>query len=266
MKKIVWLVVCIVPWCPLYSQKTTLFSQKKKEQEVSLDDILPWSEGSILLTDETEMRGQVRYDDRTGMLSFHDGDDASAFNERRVIAFDFFDQKLDKKRQFVTLPFEDPATHSSQLYFFEILKELKQFAILAKSDPLTVVTKEYVISSPAGIDPSGVPTPSPGSGTVVATKTTAARLESVYLMDKNGAIRRLFKTSIEYDADAMTQEDDENEKGKALRKDYLLECIGKNRYTLLEQYARENKLSFKKKEDLLKIMDYYMLRLEPSAD
>ncbi|MBT1708090.1 hypothetical protein KK062_07645 [Fulvivirgaceae bacterium PWU5] len=264
MKKLVWLVVCVILWSPLFSQKTALFGQKKKEEAaVSLDDGLPWAEGSILLTDETEMRGQVRYDDRTGTLSFHDGDDARIFNERRVIAFDFLDQKLNKKRQFVTLPFEDPTTHTSQLYFFEILKELRQFAILTKSDQLAVVTKEYATPSSSGFDPSGMPLPSQGPS-IVVTKTTAARLESIYLMDKDGVIRRLFKTSIEYDPDALTQEDSENEKGKALRKDYLLECIGKNRYTLLEQYARENKLSFKRKEDLLKIIDYYVLRLEPS--
>ena len=85
-------------------------------------------------------------------------------------------------------------------------------------------------------------------------------------MNKEGVIRQLFRTSIEYDPDALTQEDGENEKGGALRKDYLLECIGKNRYTLLERYAQENKLSFKRKGDLLKIMDYYVLHLEPSED
>ncbi|MCD9016925.1 hypothetical protein [Parachryseolinea silvisoli] len=250
MKKLAWLVVCILSAFPLFSQQN---AKKKKSQ----GETLPWYEGSILLTDETRLVGQVRYDDRHGVLSYQDGDDSKAFNERRVIAFEFFDQELKQRRQFITLPFEE----SGQPFFFEILKELKTFAILVKTDLLEMKQNNAGGGSPH-INASGTavaPSTMPGS-------VRATQLETVYLMSKDGELFRLFKRSVDHDPDDLVQTDGENDRGKGFYADHLIACIGKNRYMLLEKYAQENKLSFNRKRDLVKVMNYYAQTLEPSDD
>jgi hypothetical protein len=88
MGKLAWLVVCMLVWFPLFGQQEPGAGKRSRKKE-SPEEILPWSEGNILLADETELKGDVRYDDRNGVLSFRDGDDSQALTERRVIMFEF---------------------------------------------------------------------------------------------------------------------------------------------------------------------------------
>jgi hypothetical protein len=249
MKKLVWLAVYVLIWSPLFSQQEPGAGKRSRKKE-SPEEILPWSEGSVLLTDDTELKGEVRYDDRNGVLSFRDGNDSQALTERRVVTFDFYDQRLERQRRFITLPYEE-TPGAGHYYFFEVLKELKTFAVLAKADPMAVKTHN---------------TPSGPNNTPGGSVTVVMHLETVYIMDKDGEIRPFFENSIRHDNKTLKRTEDENSMGSDLRPAALIECIGQNRYTLLRKYAKENKLSFERKEDLMKIMNYYVLQLEPSDD
>jgi hypothetical protein len=246
MKKLVWLAVFVLLWSSLFSQPEPRTGNRSKKKE-SPEEILPWSEGSVLLTDETELKGEVRYDDRNGVLSFRDGDDSQAMTERRVVTFEFYDERLERQRRFITLPYEE-SPGAVQSYFFEVLKELKTFAVLAKANPLAVTTH----NTPSG--PNNMP-----SGRV----TVIMHLETVYIMCQDGEIRPFFENSIRHNNKTLKRTEGENSMGSNLRPAALIECVGHDRYTLLKKYARENNLSFERKEDLMKIMDYYVLQLEP---
>jgi hypothetical protein len=131
------------------------------------------------------------------------------------------------------------------------LKELKTFAMLAKANPMAVKTHN---------------TPSGPNNTPGGSVTVVMHLETVYTMDKDGEIRPFFENSIRHDNKTLKRIEDENSMGSDLRPTALIECIGHNRYTLLLKYAKENKLSFERKGDLIKIMDYYVQNLEPDDE
>ena len=98
-------------------------AQKKEKDEKLLSDNAEWFEGSILLSDGTELKGVVKYNDRNGILSFQDGDDPRVFTPQRVSAFEFFDERLQQQRVFYTFTYEDAETSIDRPLFFEVLKE-----------------------------------------------------------------------------------------------------------------------------------------------
>ena len=56
---------------------------------------------------------------------------------------------------------------------------------------------------------------------------------------------------------------DRKTKGKIIDEDLLAEYVTTQIYDQLQAYANRNKLKFKRKEDLLKIIDYYSQLSEP---
>ena len=233
-----------------------LLAQKTKKQEARLlSDRAEWFEGSIMLTNGNELKGLIKYNDRNGVLSYQDDTEFRVFTPLRVAAFEFFDESKQKQRIFYTLTYEDYETNVDRPFFFEVLKEYKSFAILSKSDRLDIDQKNTSTSFSGFSSSAGIADPyAPREVRLVISQT-----ETIYIMKSTGEISPYFKVINTDDGtkSLILAGRDTKTKNKMIDPELLEEFIAPSDYEKLWQYADTNNLSFKKKEDFLKILDFY---------
>jgi len=213
------------------------------------DDLTPamWSEGSILLNDGTELKGLVRYDDRNSLLSFQSGNDSKSFTPRSVSAFEYFDELFNQRRVFYVFPYEDPIHEAIRPQFFEVLREFKNFTVLCKIDPLEFDAKGNTFTR-MNKDMAFRP----------IHRFNLIQTEIVYIMDLNNEINPYIRTTRKQDGTrSLITGKDTKTKKKMIDESLLEASVTPPIYLKLEQYAKENDLSFKYRDDLLLILDYY---------
>jgi TonB family protein len=214
-----------------------------------VDALLPesrgWSEGSILLRDGTELKGVLKYNDKTSLLSFSRGDESRAFVARKVAGFEFYDEGMQKQRVFYTFPYDDTSNGTVQDQFFEVLKQFKSFAVLSKPDRVAIDFK----SNPGSVNPTTGMYMGGGRDYQQITQ-----VETIYIMDASSKIMPYIKI-IEKETYGNIF-DSSKTKNKTVDDDLLEKYTGEY-YAQLRSYARENDLRFNKKEDLMLILNYY---------
>ena len=100
------------------------FARKRKmAEDVLVNEKIEWFEGSILLNDGSLLKGLIKYDDNSAILSFQDGMSSKVFTSSRVATFQFFDEAMQKQRVFYAFPYEDPKTMAMRPLFFEVIRE-----------------------------------------------------------------------------------------------------------------------------------------------
>lgn len=229
------------------------FSQDKAAESI-LPVNLAWSEGSILTTEGTELFGLLRYNDKSGLLSYENGNKSSTYTARGVVAFEFFDESIKKQRVFYSFPYEDVQGVKRAL-FFEVLMEFKDFAVLSKVDPIDISHKS--VGTPGGFNPA---TSTITYGDHYGTSIEISQTETIYLMDSETNIKPYVRI-VETDIDGVFY-DRKKTKNKMLDNDLLKEFVGQEMNDKLVQYAKQQDLSFKDKHDLMKIFQYYRENIE----
>ena len=105
-------------------------------QDVLVQSALPlsieWSSGSAMTNDGTELKGLLKYNDKSGLLFYENRNDTKTLTARKVVGFEFFDEKLGKQRVFYSFPYEDSKNNIKRPLFFEAIKEFERFAVLSK--------------------------------------------------------------------------------------------------------------------------------------
>lgn len=249
MKYLICLVVAVWSVCQAGAQ-----DEKGARWEL-LNDKTGWSEGSILLSDNSQITGMVKYNDREGVLSYYDGDNKRVFGPRSVLGFEFFDDAQQRQRVFYTLDYE--VQGSKKPMIFEVLREFKTFAVLVKFDPVQSEYRTSTWSNPntgRGYSSPGMS----GGGRTVLTQT-----ETVYFMGTDGEVEPYFQNTVEQNGmrSLFTGKDD-RVKSKVIDRDLLEKYTGPELYAKLTAYAKETDLKFKTQDDLLKILDHHKDQLK----
>ncbi len=229
---------------------TTSLAQTSTEKLELLGDTFEWSDGSILLSNGEELKGLVKYNDRNGVLAYHDGDNSRPFTPRSVLGFEFFDEQKQKQRIFYSLEDIDAETNVKRPLFFELLRDYKTFAIVLRIDRTEV--RERHNSSPDFY----------GNGIYTGGSTTStlelSQTQTVCILNDKGEVFPYFKCiSLEDGRRSWTTGEDVKTKNKMIHNDLLLNFIEKPHYSQLISYADENKLDFKKLDNFKKILEYY---------
>lgn len=212
-----------------------------------INGIGKWHEGSVMMNDGTELVGVVRYNDDTGVLSFENGNTSKSLTAKSVAGFEFFDDAQNKQRVFYVFSYADPLTDIVGPLFFEVVKEFKTFAVLSKVDPLQV--KEKSNTTPGTTTPNGGYMPG-----YSFTTTEISQVETIYVMDPDGRIMPFIK---------ITEKDIDDRWFDRMRvrnkyvDEGLLETYTGPHYGALLKFADENKLNFKRKADLIRILEHY---------
>lgn len=245
MKKVLFLLIFI-------AQAFNSFSQLKGSSDL-LTDKTGWYEGEIILEDGAKFSGLVNYDDKRGVVSYFDGDNTRPFTPRKVITFSYFDESKHLKRTFYSIEDEDSETNVLRPLFFEVLRDYKSFAFVLRTDPIKIDIKNRNLSGDP-FAPGGVMNSPQG----VKSKTEVSQTQTVYILDNNGKIKPYFKLVVRQDgARSLLAKEDAEKKNSMLDRDLLEEYVSKSDYQKLREYAKENDLQFKVREDFMKILTYY---------
>jgi hypothetical protein len=194
--------------------------------------------GAITLQDGTVLRGPVKFNDNIGAVRYEDRDDPRTLTPSEISGFYFFSEKYSRDRNFVSLGFDDPNSRSRKVYFFEVLKEFKKFAVLTKVDGVQTVV----------VNNSAYPS------TAQNNRVQLTQTETIYFFTDDGKILpylQIIERETEY-----SLVDWNSTKNKFINKSLLEKYTGQH-YKDLVAFADENKLSFKSKEHLVRILEYY---------
>lgn len=199
--------------------------------------------GKVVLTDGEEITGNIIFNDNDGIVIVRlDDNETKSFNARRLTSFQFYANNLGRLRSFYCMEFPNPETGIKNVEFFEVLKEFDAFAVLSKIDRLKTVTPFNL---------AGKRKPK------VATDRKDLKIvqtETVYFVSSDGQFNPYLKIEIlETDGDIV---DGHGKKKRIIEAD-LFEKYTTEHFAELNSYARQNKLSFKDKEDIVKILDEY---------
>lgn len=226
----------------------TAMGQSDVVVEKLAEDAYNWSEGSVLLNDGTELFGVLKFDDKTGLLSYKNGDNSKTLIARNVAGFEFYDEKMKRQRVFYSLEFGEDA-YNKKFHFFEVLKEFKAFAVLSKVDPIEIQQRTHGNNSPT-MNANGAMGPSVG---IMYTTTEVEQTETIYFMDINNNISPYVKI-VERDIDGLFSR--HRTKNKFIAEE-LFQIYAGDDFQQLVRFADENDLSFKSKKDLIRILDHY---------
>jgi hypothetical protein len=221
-------------------------------QRVNSDDLLAgpeWFDGSILLTNGHELKGLIKYNDKTDIVSIENGRLSKSFTARHVKAFEFFDEIEKKQRIFYSIEVEDRIYNVERPLFFELMIELKSFAVLSKVAPIRIDKREY--ATPAMFNPAtGVFT----AGRYYGYPSTISHTETIFFLSKDGELRPFLEIK-EKEIEGMFT-DRSVVKNKIIDED-LLKRFTTSHYNNLLQYARKNDLNLKEKKGLITLLQHY---------
>lgn len=226
-----------------------LLSLKANCQDLVTETLLAnapeWHEGMVTLTDGREISGMIKFDDNVGVVAFQQGDISKTLTAERCGRFEFFDDESNLLRTFYSLEYED-RKNPKKFYFFEVLKAFKNFAVLSKVDPLDV--QERAHSTGGAVTPDGKVSPG-----MLYTTTAVQQIETIYFMNREGGIDPYLQ---------IIEKEGTNLIGKRSKNRYvdpaLLERYTGKHYPQLEAFAIQHGLTFKRKGDLLEVLDLYL--------
>lgn len=209
---------------------------------------IEWSEGKIVMTKGVTLTGVLRYNSKSGLLSFNDGDESKALTPRSVVSFEYFDAIKQTQRKFYSIDVED-SKGIRRPQFFEIIKECITFAVISTQNPVELKKKQ-------AWDPIYANTFGEDFNQKYRSKTVASQIEILYLIDNEGDINPYLIITNEESPRSFTNDTKSKTKTKIVGDDYLKKLTDPH-YSDLKAYAKEFKLDFGKKEELIRILDHY---------
>jgi hypothetical protein len=201
-----------------------------------------WHDGMMLLNDESQLKGLIRYNDKMGVVSFKQKpeDEEESFTTKRILAMDYFDSDQIKYRKFASfhVMIEDAGKEESQL--LEIIMEFKEFAVLAKQESVIPAIRQrnnnyYTY------------------GTTSYAKVGYEQFEKIYFVKPDGKAEVVLMVN-EFEKDKSSPF---SAKTKPYFKEKLLTKYLGAKWDQVNTYRRENKLNLTKKADLLTAMNYF---------
>jgi hypothetical protein len=224
---------------------TISFAQSRKERDRALTDTT-WHEGAIIKADGTKEGGLVRYNDALGLVNFNDAHhEQYAFGPTRVAGFEYFDKSINKWRYFLSIDNYNQQKKETALDFHELIMEFETFTVWSKVEPIFL--KKERNFSPGD----------PVSGTMPGMSTTESmtRTEIIYLMNpKTDKFHAIMKLETMEDGKKLPDDPSTDKRG-TIDFNILEELFGQERVSQLKAFAKENDLNWRRKEDLLVILE-----------
>lgn len=236
-----WLFLILIVF---FSLSNIALAQRKKSAILKYD--ASFYDGTVLLTDGTELEGKITFNDNEGIVSLVKEDDSKSFTSRDIVKFEFYNQELGRYKTFYSLEYSDPETGVKDYEFFEVLKELDSFAVLAKIDRIKTVVRSGLASPYL----SGMP----ASTTMSRRSNKVIQTQTVFFVSDKGDFEPYLKiTEKELQGNLL----DWDEKHTHYINGTLFEKYTGRHFKELATYAKEKGLSFKRKTDIILILDKY---------
>ena len=232
----VFLLICI---------SVAAFGQERRAQ--ILQAKISSGHGTVTNIDGEVFEGKVTFNDNVGIVTVENDGDSWSFTSKKAVSFTFYDETLLRQRTFHVFDYKNTDTGIVNPAFFEVLAEFETFAVLAKIDPVEAKPQKGILPR------------APNTLAANNTNKVAFQKETVFVMNDRGEMDAYLEFT-EKEIEGIYFDTRSNRK-KFIDDDLLRQYIGP-RYAELETYAREHDLSFKKKEDLVKILKHYKFLIE----
>lgn len=221
-----------------------LMSGLNQVQAQIRDDL--WFEGIVLLDNGEELEGMLSFysDHKTGMLQLNIGNKILSFDANQVISFSFYDDKLGLNRRFYSLPYSRSGHNYDIMLFFEASFDGPYLSLLSKTvfRTETRTMNSYPYRYRGYYIPNWYNDPyMPRSVSVMVP------YETLYLVKPTSSI------------EDYTEATPLNSNRIRYRKpDYdMLLSMMKDKRGAIEKYISDNKLNYKQKTDIVRIVQYY---------
>jgi len=235
---------------PVITLLVLLFSIPALSQ--SYDHLLAgpeWFPGSMMLNNGHEIKGLIKYNDKTDIVSIENARLSKSFTARHVKAFEFFDELEKKQRVFFSADVEDRVYQVQRPLFFEVLVDLNDFALVSKIAPIRVDKREY--ATPAMFNPA---TGGFSAGRYYGYPSTISHTDTLFFFTRDGKLRPFLEIK-EKEINGMFV-DRSIVKNKIVNPD-LLKKYTSSHYSQLVNYAKKNDLDFNQKDDLVSLLNHY---------
>lgn len=202
----------------------------------------PWIPGEITLFDGTLYKGIIQYRQEAAIINFKTNEEAKeskSFTELKIQKLLLLDQNNSKPRTFYSFPIDIDG--SEHFLLFEILREYKTWAVLSRKGPVNVVESRHDLFNPG----LGYP--------AKRGYSTVQQVEGIFIADDADQVK-LYLLLIDEESDGLFRMTSSSK--RIIEKNSLKEKMNPH-WKDVEIYAKQNSLKFKRKEDLLKILDYY---------
>jgi hypothetical protein len=209
---------------------------------------IEWGEGTVMLTDNTEIKGLLRFNEKREILAFERGRDSRSLTARKVIGFEYYDSRTEKQRVYFSFPYHNTDTGEDTFGFFEVLRQYNNFSVLTRKAPATVRKKQITAKAP-NTDPLYHPIWNQDA-------IILEQLETIFLMNDSGSLTAFLEITQKEVERSML--DRSVVKSKLIDKKLLRNFVG-GYYDQLLTYAKEQDWQLDNKEDLLQLLDYYAL-------
>lgn len=253
--------ICLITLCTVFFFYETSHAQKLNLEKIT-DSTAVWSRGRVLLSNGNEIRGMLKYNRMTGLLMFENAVESKALTAAGVLSFQYFDSLQQRQRKFISYGFEDITQRMDSVAkakgvepfkiepkIFEVIMEFKDFAVLYSLGPISVSMQSGSL---------GAISPRVGGWNGMAARqpsTTYMQMEMLYVFDSKGHVSPLwFSMNREIDRWIL---DASNSMTFYKTADKIIQRYTEPHYEKINAYALENKLDYKKKEDILKSFEYY---------
>jgi hypothetical protein len=233
MKKI----TLVILFTSVYS---LLFSQTKNLS--ILTPVINNGEGTIYLTDGSELKGIIQFNSVTQLLSYENGNDSKSFTPRSVTGFVFQDGQLNKQRKFISLSYQGLQSNMIRPEFFEALKELKEFAVLSRVDPVQGKIKQRYAGNYNRTNNNSL-----------NKRITFSQKEIIFFMKADGTLHPYLQIVLK---DAGLSNEQDRISKRILDKE-LIRHLTSPKYESIVKYRKEKRLHFDDKIDLLTVMNFY---------
>lgn len=178
-----------------------------------------WCSGSIVLNNGTSIEGELKYDLEAEAVHLKLDGTIRTFVANQIVGFNFLQPEVDRKRYFITLPFEAKGGY----------KRPKLFEVAYTNEVSLLVREENPYSTWTTMDPSQDLDP------VRRYVRRRTLLEfDYYLSDKEGNVTMI-----------------KNKGAKAVTRSF------DNHHKRLKDYIKSEKLKVKQLNDLVKLVHYY---------
>ena len=220
-----------------------------------------WGKGKITLNSGEELTGLVKYNAKSGGIAFDNGEVKKNLMARNVLGFDFVDPKTNVLRTFYSL--EIPRDDGNSATIFEVIRLYETFAVLSCTESLQVLKSEYGVS------------PAPGISAVGHKEVTGlGQRETIWFLPADGE-PTIYLEFIKREGSGTSENfpypppwktlDFGGDKRKIEDKDIFKVCTG-DFYSAIKAYAKENNLSFKNKDHLFKLLDFYEVQVAKQSN
>jgi hypothetical protein len=199
-----------------------------------------WNEGFIQLVDKSFRKGFIQHNHTQRLIKFKTNlrDIAqSSFHEKRILSMEYFDAAESKTRRFYTLNVKEEDSGFDGAVLFEIIMEMKTFAVVSRLYALRPPTRSGSSKKKSQGNP----------------QESDNQVERIYIVHQEGHVEQLLIVPVPGKG-----------KSKPVARPVepvldltVLKKFTGSKWQMMKAYVKDERLHLKKKPDLLKALQYY---------